>query len=571
MKYLLHKIYSYYSNKGLKATISKCYDTLKKKDKVYGDWEGIQQNKRYQQWRLSNQVTEQALMQQQNEDFEQMPLISIVVPVYNTKPEYLVELVNSIKKQSYQNWELCLIDGKSNKEETLRLLDSYAEEEQIVVKHLVENYGISGNTNEGIKIATGEFIAFSDHDDFWEPDALYEVVKGINQSNADMIYTDEDKVNEDSTLFYEPHFKPDFAIDNLRSCNYICHLTVVSKKVLDKVGLLDSRFDGSQDHELVLRIVEVANCVKHIPKILYHWRQFSTSMSHQYLEVCQEHGRLAVHEHLERIGMNGEIEQEHGYKINYEITRKPLISIIVINQDNTQELIERLRGIKSYTDYSNLEFVIATPNEECVDNKDGFIIVHIEESFNDFKARNLASQKSSGEFLLFLDEYLVPFETKWVDELLMFAQRSDVGVVGGKIFSSDENIIYSCEYAYSNKRRGFIRNFKGLSRNVIGYSGWERMSRNVSALPIELFMTKKTDFIEVGGFNELYEVSCADIEYSLALINEGKLNVFTPFAQMKLIREHLNPLIINKDFQRFNTIHQENYVERYSRDYVNDI
>ena len=274
MKYLLHKIYSYYSNKGLKATISKCYDTLKKKDKVYGDWEGIQQNKRYQQWRLSNQVTEQALMQQQNEDFEQMPLISIVVPVYNTKPEYLVELVNSIKKQSYQNWELCLIDGKSNKEETVRLLDSYAEEEQIVVKHLVENYGISGNTNEGIKIATGEFIAFSDHDDFWEPDALYEVVKGINQSNADMIYTDEDKVNEDSTLFYEPHFKPDFAIDNLRSCNYICHLTVVSKKVLDKVGLLDSRFDGSQDHELVLRIVEVANCEKQLLNVFIIFQRF---------------------------------------------------------------------------------------------------------------------------------------------------------------------------------------------------------------------------------------------------------------------------------------------------------
>lgn len=538
-KDILRKCYDVYKNEGPVALGKKIYHKLGQKirgaEDVAATYERLQLEKAagYEKWRRKQLPSAKELKRQRKHRFEREPLISVVIPVYNTKREYLSAMIDSVLAQTYGNWELCLADGASSSAETLACLDEYAgKDKRIRVKKLGENLGISGNTNEAIKAAEGSYIAFADHDDVIEPDALFEAVKAVNEQDADIIYTDEDKINFDSTVYYEPHLKPDYSPQKLEACNYFCHLMIVSKKILDRVGPLDSRFDGSQDHELALRACDSAKNVVHIPRVLYHWRQFGASMSKQHLEKCQACGRLAVKEHLERIGIAATIVQDHGYRIISAVDAAKKVSLITAAHKNFAAVGRKIAATIDASD-ANIDAVIVNLSGEKADEDFSakIKIIDGDKSAGKFFALNAAAKEADGDFLLFFDENLAIPNGDWLKELMMYAQRPNIGAVGGKLFYADNDRIFATNYILTPK--GPKREFNAHSRGIIGYGGKERITRNVSAVPIELMMIKREDFFAVGGFNAAYKKYFGDVDFCLRLLDEGKLNVFTPYADLR--------------------------------------
>ena len=366
LKNNMEKAIRFFKRNGFRATIERIGAVLKER-----------KNKSYQKWMCVVQPTAAELDRQRTVKFPRMPLLSVIVPTYNTPALYLKAFLDSMQKQTYSNWELCIAEGCSTKKDMLETLKGYEQADpRIRVKYLTENKGISGNTNEAIAIAQGEYIALADHDDMLTPDALFEVVKVINEQNADLLYSDEDKMDESSTYFYEPHFKPDFSPDKLRCCNYFCHLMVMSKQLLRQTGLLDSKFDGSQDHDLALRLSEHAKKIVHIPKVLYHWRQFANSMSKQHLERCQKAGREAVAAHLKRIALPAVVEQDHGYRVRYEISGKALVSIVLLEKADPPGLASCIKKIQRITSYPQVEIIVVRgETEKMAEKQDSRICV----------------------------------------------------------------------------------------------------------------------------------------------------------------------------------------------------
>ena len=495
------------------------------------------------------------------------------MPVYNTRPEYLKELVGSLQKQTYPHWELCLADGKSTLVETLQCLKEYEQmDSRIRVLRLSENLGISGNTNRALDFAEGEYIAFSDHDDFWEPDALYEVIRAVNEQDADLIYTDEDKVDEFSRIFYEPHLKPDYSPETLCSCNYFCHLMVVSRRIMEKAGRLDPAFDGSQDHEFALRVCDATDKIVHIPRVLYHWRQFSTSMSKQHLEKCQACGRQAVREHLKRIGLSGEVTQAHGYRMHLALAQKPLLSVIVLVHGSSEKALENSLRLKERSSYQNLEFILVVPSDASVSSEnDGVQMVSAVDGAGDYQNRNRAASLARGKYLLFMSEDAVPLSDDWIEELLMLGQLEAVGAVGAKLFYADGEHIYATNYVVRAPRP--VRQFQGHSRSVIGQGGLERILRNVSAVPVELLLTAKADFDDLSGFREDFQQGYGDVDYCLRLLELGRRNVFTPFSEARLVeRSEGEPFYPASDLQLFHKLWGEQRMDSYyGRDYEQNV
>ena len=537
-KNILRKCRDVYQQEGLAALAKKILRKLKGakvKDgrpvlpDVAKEYEQLQLGKAtvYEKWRNLHKVSEEEKARQRQHAFPYMPLISIVVPVYNTKDEYLRALMDSVLAQTYARWELCMTDGLSTLPSVKKTLDEYAaKDKRISAIYLKENHGISGNTNEGLKLCHGEYVVFSDHDDLLEDTALFEVARAANEG-AEVIYTDEDKVNFDSSVFYEPHLKPEYSPEKLESCNYFCHLTAVSRRIIDAVGMLDSRFDGSQDHEFVLRACDATDKIAHVPKVLYHWRQFGESMSKQHLEKCQAAGRLAVKEHLARLNREGEVGQAHGYRVVYPLPKTAKISVITVAHKKNPVVCENLFG-KIAGVATEIIVVNKTGEELAADQR----IVLTSEA-NDFAARNMAVKQSTGDYLLFIDENIASCSPNAVQELLMFAQLQEIGAVGGKIYVAGSENIFATNYIMGKKNVG--RYFANHSKNVIGNGGMERITRNVSALPMELFMVKKTDFLKIGGFDERYQKYYGDADFCLRLLEAGLRNVFTPFAEFDLI------------------------------------
>ncbi|WP_294153897.1 glycosyltransferase [uncultured Selenomonas sp.] len=495
MHHLLKKSWQTVHQDGMRAFLRKAYHHLHRKGDAAPDvaatYEALRRAEApaYRRWLDAQRPSAEALRGQAAAVFPEMPLISIVVPVYNTEPRYLQALADSIFAQSYGRWELLLVDGCSTRPETLALLDKLAAaDSRIHMLHLPENLGISGNTNRGIERAAGSYIAFSDHDDTWEPDALYEVVRAIHDAPApaDVIYTDEDKIDESGTLYYEPHRKPDYSPEKLQSCNYMNHLTVLSRAVLDRVGFLRSGFDGSQDHELVLRACDAARAVCHVPRVLYHWRQFSASMSKQHLEACQAAGRRAVAEHLARIGLPGMVTQDHGYRIAFETPADARMDEITVD--------------------------LAHP--------------HL------YAALHAAAQASSADYLLFRDARLVPAgDGAWQKELLMYAQQDAVGCVTGKLLLPAGDAI--CMTNWLLAPDGPRPEFHGHSLGVIGPGGRERIVRNIAAAPLPFLFVRRAAFLAVGGFDASYDRAFGDIDLCTRMRARGLRHVYTPYAVLR--------------------------------------
>ena len=322
----------------------------------------------YGYWAKLHKVTKAELRQEAREHFAYEPLISIVIPLYNTPLSYLEELLQSIIGQTYPNWQLCLADGSPKDQVQRYLEENHGKENRITYERLKKNGGISENTNQALHLAKGEYIMLSDHDDVLERNALYEIVKAINSDKKpDIIYTDEDKVRGDGLEHFQPHFKPDFSPDLLRSNNYICHFFVARRILIEKIGGFSSAFDGAQDHDFIFRCTEQAGKIHHIPEILYHWRthQSSTADNPESKLYAFEAGKRAVEANLHRCGLKGQVShtKDYGfYRVKYQVQGTPLVSIIIPNKDAREDLEKCVHSILEKSTYQNIEILIVENN-----------------------------------------------------------------------------------------------------------------------------------------------------------------------------------------------------------------
>lgn len=490
---------------------------------------------------------------QRNTQFPRMVKISILVPLFNTPENFLREMIESVTAQTYENWELCLADGSDQEHAYVaEVVKEYEKQDgrgRIVYNKLSKNGGISENTNECLKLATGEYIGLFDHDDLLHPTVLFEYVKAINEKNADYLYCDETTFKSgDLNKMLTMHFKPDFAIDNLRANNYICHFSVFDRKLLDGTELFRSRFDGSQDHDMILRLTDRAQNIVHIPKLLYYWRSHPGStaagLSAKPYTVAAAKG--AVADHLRRHGFEHfQITSTRAFdtifKIRYQILGSPLISIIIANKDHVEDLSRCVSSVLEKSTYENYEIIIVENNsqdaktfayyEELQANEKIRVITY-EGGFNYSAVNNLGVSKARGEYVLLLNNDTQVITVNWMEELLMYAQREDVGAVGAKLYYGDKTIQHAGVVLGLGAHRTAGHSHYGQHRDNLGYMGRLCYAQNVSAVTGACLLVKKELFLEVGGLDEGFAVSLNDVDFCIKLRQKGYLNVFTPFAEL---------------------------------------
>ena len=495
-----------------------------------------------------NRIPDSVRKRQEAATFTQDIKFSVIVPLFNTPENYLKEMIESVRTQTYKNWELCLADGSDGEHSYIESIvnDYKNQDERIKYRKLEKNLGISENTNACIDMATGDYIALFDHDDLLHPSALYEYAKVINDKQADFIYCDEDKFTNLGKGFFDAHFKPDFAVDNLRSNNYICHFTVFKKSLLDKAGKFRKEFDGSQDHDIILRLTEKAERIEHIPKILYHWRVSSVSVaSDPYAKPYTiQAGLDAVAEHLERVGLKGTVSSSpihpNIYRIKYEIKDNPLVSILIPNYNHVEELSLCINSILQKSTYQNYEIIIIENNsnaetfeyyESLKDNPKIRVVVYKPEAgFNYSAINNFGAKYASGDYILLLNNDVEIISPEWIEEMLMFCQRDDVGAVGAKLYYPDDTIQHAGVILGVLTLAGHA--FKNLPRNSNGYFGRASYQQDLSACTAACLMIKKSVFEEVGGFDEDLAVAFNDIDLCMKIRKKDYLIVFTPYAEL---------------------------------------
>ncbi len=497
--------------------------------------------------------SEEEAKRQRQEQFPRMVKFSILVPLYNTPEMFLKEMIESVVNQTYENWELCLADGSDENHSYIEgMVEEYRKKtgkDKILYRKLEKNEGISGNTNQCLKMATGEFIGLFDHDDILHPSVLYEYVKVINEKNADYIYCDETTFKSgDINKMLTLHFKPDYAIDNLRANNYICHFSVFARELLDGTELFRSRFDGSQDHDMILRLTDRAKNVVHVPKLLYYWRSHPDSVASDIgaKPYAIEAAKGAVADHLRRHGfehfqITSTRAFETIFKIRYQIIGSPLISIIIANKDHTEDLKRCITSILEKSTYENFEIIVVENNsteksifdyyEELKENEKVQVIT-FEGAFNYSAVNNLGAAKARGEYLLLLNNDTQVITVNWMEELLMYAQRCDVGAAGGKLYYANKTIQHAGVVLGLGAHRTAGHSHYGQHRDNLGYMGRLCYAQDVSAVTGACLMVKKSLFEEVGGLDEGFAISLNDVDFCLKLREKGYLNVFTPFAEL---------------------------------------
>lgn len=483
--------------------------------------------------------------------FDRMVKISILVPLYNTPETYLREMIGSVLHQTYGNWELCLADGSDREHPQVgRICQEYQEKDQrIVYRKLEKNQGISGNTNQCLLLSTGEYIGLFDHDDILHPSALYEYVKVINEEKADYIYCDEATFKKnDINQMVTMHFKPDYAIDNLRANNYICHFSVFSRKLLPGTELFRPQFDGSQDHDMILRLTDAAKRIVHIPKLLYYWRSHPGSVAADIhaKTYAIEAARGAVADHLKNHGydhfqITSTRAFETIFKIRYEINGTPQISILIANKDHERDLRRCIDSIISRSTYENYEIIVVENNSKT---KEIFAyyeelkgcpkvrVVTFEGTFNYAAVNNFGAKQAKGDYLLLLNNDTQVISINWMEELLMYAQREDVGAVGGKLYYQDKTIQHAGIVLGLGAHRTAGHTHYKQRRENLGYMGRLCYAQNVSAVTGACLMVKKKLFMEAEGLEEDFVISLNDVDFCLKLREKGYLNVFTPFAEL---------------------------------------
>ncbi|WP_252254643.1 glycosyltransferase [Clostridium sp. ZBS12] len=506
--------------------------------------------KGYNEYSKKNILTDQQKQMQINTKFSRDIKFSIVVPLYNTPKNFLCEMIDSCIDQTYINWELCLADGSDKAHDYVGKVvkDYMKKDKRIKYKLLEKNLGISENTNESIKMATGDYIALFDHDDLLHPSALFEYMKIICEKDADFIYCDELTFEGTLDKVITMHFKPDFAIDNLRANNYICHFSVFKYDLLDKVGMFRKEFDGSQDHDMILRLTEKAEKIVHIPQILYFWRSHPNSVASDINSKTYaiDAGKRAVKEHLNRCGLDAVVESSEAfptiYKFKYRLKNHPLISIIIPNKDNIELLSKCINSILEKSTYNNYEILIIENNSsddrtfkyyDSLKEQQNINVINYEsqEGFNYSAINNFAVNYAKGEHIVFLNNDIEIISENWIEEMLMYSQREDVGAVGAKLYYSNDTIQHAGVILKLGAHRCAGHCHYGCSKDNLGYMGRLYYAQNFSAVTAACLMMKKSILDEIGGFDESFKVAFNDIDLCMRIRKIGYLIVWTPYAE----------------------------------------
>lgn len=500
----------------------------------------------YQKWIVRHLPGSKELEKQRRTKFEYQPKISIVVPLYKTPEKYLRQLVDTVKAQTYPNWELCLSDGSGADSPIRKLLESLASsDERIKVIFHEKPLQISENTNAGIEAATGDYIAFADHDDELTPHALFQCVKALNENrDIRILYSDEDKMSMDGHKFFQPHFKPDYNPDLLCTVNYICHLFVVDREIISQVGMLRKEFDGAQDYDFIFRCVEKAREVVHVPEILYHWRthKASTADNPASKMYAFEAGKRAIEAHLERTGVKGTVSHTPDlgfYRVKYPVQGHPLVSIIIPNKDEKETLEKCLESIKKNTLYDNYEIIIVENNsttDEIFDyyrkiSEDPRIhLICWKKEFNYSAINNFGVKNARGEYLLFLNNDVTVITEDWMGELLGVCQRREVGAVGVKLIYPDNTIQHAGCVIGIGGIAGHM--FVDMPADRTGYLHKASILQDMSAVTAACMMMKRSAFDKVGGFTEELAVAFNDVDLCLKTTKAGYLVVYDPYARL---------------------------------------
>lgn len=518
----------------------------------------------YEQWIRKYDVTERDLQNQKKITFLENLKVSIVIPLYRTKPEFLIELIRSLQAQSYSNWELCMADASGEPSPLTALLTEESENDpRVRFCTLKENGGISENTNAAIAMATGDLIAFTDHDDLLAPNAMFEVINAIHKDpEIDVLYSDEDKIDLEGAHRFDPNFKPDFNQDLLNSVNYICHLFVVRKEIIDKVGVLRKEFDGAQDYDFIFRATEAAKKIHHIPKMLYHWRAHpdSTAENPESKLYAFEAGKRAIQAHYERCGIPAEVTDMayYGtYRSVYHWQEEPLLSIMIPNKDHTEDLDKCVRSILEKSTYSNFEILVIENNSEDpktfeyykkLEAEDPRVrVVYFKGEFNFSRINNFGAENAKGDYLLLLNNDTEMIAPESLAEMMGYAMREDVGIVGARLYFADETIQH-CGVIVGIA--GFAGHcFVNLSRYDVGYMNRIVTACDYSAVTAACLLTKRSVYEAVGGMTEDFKVALNDIDYCLKVRELGKTVVYDPYAEFYHYESKSRGYEVGKDKQ----------------------
>ena len=510
--------------------------------------QGIDNDYDYGEWYDLTKPTTEELQAQRETVFPYQPVFSFVIPAYRTKPAFLKEMIDSIRSQTYTNWEICLANGGPAGDMVDKVMSDYMKaDERIRFKNIGENLGIAGNTNAALVMASGDYIVLADHDDTIPLHALYEAAKAINEDpDRDVIYSDEDKLDMDGGALFDPHFKPDFNPDLLTSVNYISHLFIVKKTLLDQVGGFRHEFDGAQDYDFIFRCTEAAKQIYHIPKVLYHWRchQDSTASNPESKLYAFEAGARAIMAHYERMGIAAEkVEKgvDYGiYHTTFEISDNPLVSIIIPSKDHHKDLDLCIRSLVKQATYRNLEFVVVENNSaeaatwdyyEAIQQEfDNVRVVTWEREFNYSAINNFGVGFSKGEYLLFLNNDTEIIEPRLIEEMLGFCQRDEVGAAGARLLYEDDTIQHAGVVIGFGGIAGHT--FIGLHEAENSYFHRAMCAQDYSAVTAACLMTKRSVFDAAGGFTEELAVAFNDIDYCMKVRALDKLVVYAPYATM---------------------------------------
>ena len=531
--YNIQKGFRYLKHYGLKEFWIRLCERMEPEEVPYGPW--------FEKHRPS----ESELEKQREKKWKETPVFSIVVPAYRTPVLFLEQMIESVRSQTYPCWELCIANASPEDEQMAEVLQRYVQMDQrIHVKNLNKNLGIAENTNEAFSMASGTFVGLLDHDDLLAPQALYRMMERLEEKEIDVFYTDEDKVTTDLAERFQPHFKPDFNLDLLRSNNYITHFFVARTELVRNVGGFRQEYDGAQDYDFIFRCVEQAGEICHIPEILYHWRTHKESTSDNPVSKMYafEAGKRAIEGNLERCGVQAVVSHTKDlgfYQVGYPVQGSPLVSVLIPNKDQKESLKKCLDSVFEKTTYSNYEIIIIENNStesetfeyyRELQKRSNVKVITWKEGFNYSAINNFGEKEASGDYLLFLNNDVEVINPRWMEEMLGNCQRPEVGITGAKLYYPDDTIQHAGTIIGIGGIAGHA--FLNMPRSRTGYLHKASIQMNLSAVTAACMMMKRSVFEQIGGFEEKLTVAFNDVDLCLRTVQAGYLVVYNPKVEL---------------------------------------
>ena len=531
--YNIQKGFRYLKHYGLKEFWIRLCERMEPEEVPYGPW--------FEKHRPS----ESELEKQREKNWKETPVFSIVVPAYRTPVLFLEQMIESVRSQTYPFWELCIANASPEDEQMAEVLQRYVQMDQrIHVKNLNKNLGIAENTNEAFSMASGTFVGLLDHDDLLAPQALYRMMERLEEKEIDVFYTDEDKVTTDLAEHFQPHFKPDFNLDLLRSNNYITHFFVARTELVRNVGGFRQEYDGAQDYDFIFRCGEQAGEICHIPEILYHWRTHKESTSDNPVSKMYafEAGKRAIEGNLERCGVQAVVSHTKDlgfYQVEYPVQGSPLVSVLIPNKDQKESLKKCLDSVFEKTTYSNYEIIIIENNStesetfeyyRELQKRSNVKVITWKEGFNYSAINNFGEKEASGDYLLFLNNDVEVINPRWMEEMLGNCQRPEVGITGAKLYYPDDTIQHAGTIIGIGGIAGHA--FLNMPRSRTGYLHKASIQMNLSAVTAACMMMKRSVFEQIGGFEEKLTVAFNDVDLCLRTVQAGYLVVYNPKVEL---------------------------------------